>query len=151
MVTASLWRVIIIHLSYYLFQGVSFTLHSLIIIPQILLAISGIITCLYHFKTYAVIVHTENNSEDIYPEFISKTYWQGAISFGTIWIIYVIIAAQNSITFQENYARNIGSTIGAFLVLCIGIWTIHEVRKMKRLYNQAIRPKANIIDHIGKE
>lgn len=107
----------------------------------------GIVTLIYHYKTYFVLNHSDNHVKAPFEPEIAKIYWNGAKGF----VISVVALMIMAIGFNISEGTLGSSFLGIILVLGLVVWMQYDILKTTSIYKDAIRPDESILDEIGKE
>jgi hypothetical protein len=150
-ITIAFSRGAIMELYYLLMKFIPFTSKSLLIIPKILLAFTGAIASLTHYKSYQVSAHLKKNIQEPYSQKISKIYWIGTIGFALTWLAFIVFLATQMDYTHNSFAELSGIILGIFLFAAITIWTISDLKRTKELYVKAQRTNESVLNEIGKE
>jgi signal transduction histidine kinase len=150
-ITIAFSRGAIMELYYLLMKFIPFTSKALLIIPKILLAFTGAIASLTHYKSYQVSAHLKKNIQEPYSQKISKIYWIGTIGFALTWLAFVVFIATQMEYTHNSFAELSGIILGIFLFVAITIWTIRDLKRIKELYVKAQRTNESVLNEIGKE
>tara|TARA_B110000090_G_scaffold106080_1_gene119092 strand:- start:1027 stop:1512 length:486 start_codon:yes stop_codon:yes gene_type:complete len=147
-ITIAFSRGAIMELYYLLMKFIPFTSKSLLIIPKILLAFTGAIASLTHYKSYQVSAHLKKNTQEPYSQ---KIYWIGTIGFALTWLAFIVFLATQMDYTHNSFAELSGIILGIFLFVAITIWTIRDLKRIKELYVKAQRTNESVLNEIGKE
>jgi signal transduction histidine kinase len=150
-ITIAFSRGAIMELYYLLMKFIPFTSKSFLIIPKILLAFTGAIASLTHYKSYQVSAHLKKNIQEPYSQKISKIYWIGTIGFALTWLAFIVFLATQMDYTHNSFAELSGIILGIFLFAAITIWTIRDLKRTKELYVKAQRTNESVLNEIGKE
>jgi signal transduction histidine kinase len=150
-ITIAFSRGAIMELYYLLMKFIPFTSKSLLIIPKILLAFTGAIASLTHYKSCQVSAHLKKNIQEPYSQKISKIYWIGTIGFALTWLAFVVFIATQMDYTHNSFAELSGIILGIFLFAAITIWTLRDLKRTKELYVKAQRTNESVLNEIGKE
>jgi signal transduction histidine kinase len=150
-ITIAFSRGAIMELYYLLMKFIPFTSKSFLIIPKILLAFTGAIASLTHYKSYQVSAHLKKNIQEPYSQKISKIYWIGTIGFALTWLAFIVFLATQMDYTHNSFDELTGIILGIFLFAAITIWTIRDLKRTKELYVKAQRTNESVLNEIGKE
>jgi len=124
-----------------------FSWDSILGLLSITVTCFGLITLIYHYKTFFVLIHIEKNLETPFEPLIPKIYWNGAKGF-TISLIGLIIGA---IGFNIQEGSLGASILPLFLFIGIITWMRFDILKTESIYKVAIRPNESALNEIGHE
>lgn len=130
----------------FMYEDSDLRVQRILYIPILFLAITGVISVLYHIKTYNLLnTNILRLKED--NKILPKILWTGPYGIS---ICFLSFAFYGVYTLSIQTGNHVFFALIIVLTsLLIGYWNIFEAWNMRKRYLNSIRPNENDIDEIG--